>query len=108
MTDKMTKTVEEVRRAAFEAAYLKRYFYPADRWSLVPEKYRTQHAEIAWCAFNDALDAVEIQLPGLIGLDQPFTGTPISEIRAHNHYNQALDDCRAAIEQTGLGLKVLP
>ena len=102
----MSKSVEEVRRAAFEAAYLKKYFYPAERWSLVPEKYRTQHAEIAWWAFNAAMDSICIELPGLIGLDQPFTGTPISEIRAHNHYNQALADCRAAIEQTGLGLRV--
>ena len=101
------KTIEQTRRELFEAAYLKKYFYPADRWSLVPEKYRTQHAEIAWWAFNSALDSICIELPPLLGLDQSFTGTPISEIRAHNHYNLALADCRTAIESTSLGLKII-
>lgn len=89
----MSKTVEEVRRAAFEAAYLKQYLYPAERWSLVPEKYRTQHAEIAWCAFNAALDAVEIKLP---------------EPHSTNGGDCVIDydECRAAIEQTGLGIRV--
>ena len=60
----------------------------------------------AWKAFNAALDAVEIVLPGLTGMDQPFTGTPISEIRAHNHYNRAIAQCRSAIESTNLGLRI--
>lgn len=97
----MSKSVEDVRRAAFEAAYLKKYFYPAERWSLVPEKYRTQHADIAWWAFNAALDAVEIQLPTPIGDDH---GGCIRDAATHD---SAVSECRAAIEQTGLGLRVL-
>lgn len=107
----MTKTVEEARRAAFRKIFanppyefgMARYTEDSTSW---PGNYVSYHVECAWQAFNAGLDAVEIQFPGLIGLDQPFTGTPISEIRAHNHYNQALDDCRAAIEQTGLGLRI--
>ena len=86
-------TIEEKRRELFEAAYLEKYFYPADRWSLVPEKYRTQHAEVAWWAFNAALDAVVIELPTSL----QYTGS-----------GEAISACRKAIESTGLGLKVLP
>lgn len=91
-------TIEEKRRELFEAAYLKKYFYQADRWSLIPEKYRTQHAEIAWWAFNAALDAVVIELPEKWG--------EYSE--EGYHFCVAIDECRAAIESTGLGLKVKP
>ena len=106
----MSKSVEEVRRELFEADFKvrRKSTFPAielSRDSGGGYKYNPAHSD--WMAWNAALDAVEIQLPSLVGLDQPFTGTPISEIRAHNHYNQALADCRAAIEQTGLGLKVL-
>ena len=95
----MTKTVEEVRRAAFES-------WALDKWPSVPlhrrdalpvghERYgQYVHLEHEWQAFNAALDAVEIQLP------------------ADNYYEDAasvaIDDCRSAIEQTGLGLKVKP
>ena len=94
------KTVEETRRELFEAAYLKKYFYPAERWSLVPEKYRTQHAEIAWWAFNAALDAVEIELPEKVGEDNGGC------IHDSSIYDEAVDECRAAIESTNLGLKI--
>lgn len=109
MTDKMTKIVEEVRRELFESIWPMPSNCMRCGNTYAATSYNAwQAAEFInrWEGFNKALDAVEIQLPGLIGLDQPFTGTPISEIRAHNHYNQALDYCRAAIEQTGLGLRV--
>lgn len=85
--------IQQARRAAFEAAYLKQYFYPAERWSLVPEKYRTQHAEIAWWAFNAALDCVLIELP---------------EPHSTNGGDCVVDyeETRAAIESTDLGIKV--
>lgn len=101
----MTKTLEEVRRELFEARF-KNFDLCAYQDEEGDTIYEDDLTQGAWIGFNAALYAVEIQMPGLIGLDQPFTGTPISEIRAHNHYNQALDDCRAAIEQTGLGLRV--
>lgn len=93
----MSKSVEEVRRAAFEKWWVEcenrkkpETFNNGDYCA--PSVYN------AWQAFNAALDAVEIQFP----------------LRAHDGwhdydqgYNQAHSDCRAAIEQTGLGLKVL-
>ena len=49
-------------RQLFEAAYLKDYFYPAQSWSLVPEKYRTQHADIAWRAWQARSALAESEL----------------------------------------------
>lgn len=93
-------TVEETRRELFEAAYLKKYFYPAERWSLVPEKYRTQHAEIAWWAFNAALDAVAIELPKL-------SKPAVDDDKAwHSIRNQTIKSCARAIESTNLGITV--
>ena len=95
------KTIEQTRRELFETAYLKKYFYPAERWSLVPEKYRTQHAEIAWWAFNAALDAVVIEFPQMTGEDN---GGCFHDAEV---YDQTVNDCRAAIESTNLGLKII-
>lgn len=93
----MTDKIQQARRAAFEAAYLKQYFYPAERWSLVPEKYRTQHAEIAWWAFNAALDAVEIELP------DPRRQVTIDDESIDIYWP---NEVRTAIESTNLGIKV--
>ena len=91
----MSKTVEEVRRELFQS-------FAAQKWPHVGQYRRDalplSHArygeyvmlESEWQAFNAALDAVEIQLPG-----SAATG------------GEGIDECRAAIEQTGLGLKVL-
>ena len=49
-------------RELFESAYLKEYFYPAERWSLVPEKYRTEHADIAWRAWQARAALAESEL----------------------------------------------
>jgi hypothetical protein len=57
---------------------------------------------LAWQASRAAL---VVELPGLTGLDQQFTGTPISEIRAHNHYNKAISLCRTAIQSAGVSVK---
>ena len=95
----MTKTVEEVRRAAFEA-------WALDKWPSVPmhrrdalpvghERYgQYVHLEHEWQAFNAALDAVEIQLPELA---EGFAD------HVNEHAQTVFLD---AIEQTGLGLRV--
>lgn len=78
------KTVEETRRALFEAW--------ADSMGL-PHSMLTCGE---WAAFNAALDAVVITLPEWQQYDDDFTaGTAF-----------AIDDCRAAIESTNLGLKI--
>ena len=113
----MTKTVEEVRRAAFEAACPVPYYiaWNVDRsgyYSIHRDSTRKRGAECydaKWQGFNAALDAVEIELPPL---NNSHAGGPDSEIgpsyeQVENAgYNFALDDCRAAIEQTGLGLRI--
>jgi hypothetical protein len=110
----MTKTVEEVRRAAFEAWAITSAWLGLGE---APERHGKGYAEMethtAWEAFSAALDAVEIQLPKAcayesldrarvfvqltyeIGSD---TADPVEMVR--------LSDCRTAIEQTGLGLKI--
>lgn len=110
----MSKSVEEVRRAAFEKwAVTRRHptnglpFFVMKNES---GKYLDGTTEYAWEGFNAALDAVEIQLPER---DAKGSGSPDSEMGASLEqyeavaYNFALEDCRAAIEQTGLGLRVL-
>ena len=92
----MTKSVEDVRRAAFEAIWpmpencircgntYAATSYKA--WQAVEFIHR-------WEGFNAALDAVEIHLP---------------EPHSTNGGDCVIDydDCRAAIEQSGLGLRV--
>ena len=92
-----SEKIQQARRAAFEVAYLKQYFYPAERWSLVPEKYRTQHAETAWWAFNAALDCVVIELP------EPCRQVTFDDEGIDIYWP---DEVRAAIESTNLGIKV--
>jgi hypothetical protein len=92
----MTKTVEEVRRAAFEVAYLKQFGRYPDNWCNVISKYLNAHAQGAWWAWQAALDSVEIQLPELAG---GFAD------HVNEHAQTVFLD---AIEQTGLGLKVKP
>lgn len=57
-----TTPAKRDERQLFESAYLKEYFYPAERWSLVPEKYRTEHADIAWRAWQQRAALAESEL----------------------------------------------
>ena len=90
----MTKTVEEARRAAFEAAYLKQFGRYPDNWCDVISKYLNAHAQGAWWAWVAAMDAVEIELPSLA---EGFAD------HVNEHAQTVFLD---AIEQTGLGLRV--
>lgn len=61
-------------RELFESAYLKEYFYPAERWSLVPEKYRTEHADIAWRAWQTRAALAESELAEVREQNEVFEG----------------------------------
>lgn len=105
----MSKSVEEVRRAAFES------YVTSDAGGYLPEHLeRDANGDYTivweyWGVWNAAMDAVEIHLPER---DAKGSGSPDSEMGASLEqyeavaYNFALADCRAAIEQTGLGLRI--
>ena len=103
----MSKSVEEVRRAAFEAWAVNGLGLTDFRcWGHNQgcngcDDYQDDAASKALEIWNAALDAVEIQLPTPIGDDH---GGCIHDAATHD---SAVSDCRAAIEQTGLGLRVL-
>lgn len=90
------KTIEETRRELFEA-------WAATKWPHIGRHRRDalpvdheRHSEYVmlqseWLAFNAALDAVCIVMPE----------SELDESRA-----VAIEDCRAAIESTSLGIKV--
>ena len=92
----MTKTVEEVRRAAFEHAYSKLDQQAAQHLLFIRDdgQYGYHTTRTAWGCFNAALDAVEIQLPELA---EGFAD------HVNEHAQTVFLD---AIEQTGLGLRV--
>ena len=94
--------VSETRRGLFEAwavaeAAKKDYKF-MDRVLLrnrTPDSYRTIWVDCAWAGFNAALDCVEIELP------EPhfeFEGDTCGELFD--------SEVRAAIESTGLGLRI--
>ena len=90
----MSKSVEEVRRAAFEAALRRDWAEHLVALDREGDGYVFGDINAAWWAWCAALDAVEIQLP---------------EPHSTNGGDCVIDydDCRAAIEQTGLGIRVL-
>jgi hypothetical protein len=85
----MTKTVEEVRRELFLLKILGSQG-DADVSRKPNGSYSNYYLECIWQGFNAALDAVEIQLP--------FSND--------DDLSDQIEECRAAIEQTGLGLRV--
>jgi len=93
----MTKTVEEVRRAAFEAVAPKligaSFLAEYDLYRNELGEYHYNPAAYYWKAFNAGLDAVEIELP---------------EPHSTNGGDCVIDydETLVAIEQTGLGLKI--
>ena len=99
----MSKSVEEVRRAAFEAACT-RLGYSDLSFKCWGEgqgcngcnDYEDDRTSELYEFFSAALDSICIELP-----DERSGDDDISF-----GYGLALADCRAAIEQTGLGLRV--
>lgn len=96
--EKLVDSVEKSRRKLFES------WYNSLPWPMCEKCSKDEH--IAWQGFNAALDLLVIELPQMIGLNESFQGTPISEIRAQNHYNEAVTQCRRSIISTNLGIKI--
>jgi hypothetical protein len=115
----MTKTVEEVRRAAFEAHMnvnhpsISLRCYGEAQGCIGCNDYEDDMASAMYAAFNAALDAVEIQLPKTCAYESLDSARVFVQLTYEIGSSAAdpvelvrLDDCRAAIEQTGLGLRV--
>jgi hypothetical protein len=96
------KKLIEARRAGFEAAMDAADKNPG-QW--LNGSYRNAYGQAAWIGYNAALDSVVVELPGYMGLGQACTGTPMSEIRAHNHFNDAITQCKKAIRAAGVRTK---
>ena len=82
-------TIEEKRRELFEKCLTKSWPKHLVDFMHDGDRYVFSDINSAWQGFNAALDAVEIELPC-----SAETG------------GEGIDACRAAIESTGLGLKV--
>ena len=117
----MTKTVEEVRRAAFDLGMREILLGEGYCLLTVPQvmakgsdgRYSSVRVLGAWEGFNLALDAVEIQLPKTCAYESLDSARVFVQLTYEIGSSAAdpvelvrLDDCRAAIEQTGLGLRV--
>lgn len=88
-------TIEQKRRELFENEYVQY------RQCLKRNKdgsYNEEWVDARWQGFNAALDAVAITLPDTY---------QVGAIKCDAHQG-TLIACRAAIESTNLGLKVLP
>ena len=101
----MTKTVEEVRRAAFDLGMREILLGEGCCLLTVPEvmasgsdgRYSSVRVRGAWEGFNAALDLLVFRLPS--AFDNPDSDGS----HAWNAYEREM---RSAIEQTGLGLKI--
>ena len=87
----MSSQVEQKRRELFESIFATDA--NLDMSDTHTGVYEAVYVRNYWHAFNAALDAVVIELPDVMDLPKDYWG--------------GIDDCLAAIEQTGLGLKVL-
>lgn len=90
----MTDKIQQARRAAFEAAYLKQFGRYTDNWCDVISKYLNAHAQGAWWAWQAALDSICIGLPH-----------DVSHV-TNKDFEEGRDAVIAAIEQTNLGIKI--
>lgn len=95
----MTKTVEEVRRELFRNVCAR---LDKDPGYDTESGYSSPYGNEAWLVLNAALDAVEIELP------KPAHPPSLTETGLLLDKQEAVTilKCRAAIEQTGLGLKI--
>lgn len=97
-----SKEVMERRQTDFESWWA-RYAFLSDhevRQKRQGDSYCGVMVASAWCSWNAALDSVEIELPAKFNGDH---GGCIHEAGVHD---DVIDECREAIESTGLGLRV--
>lgn len=97
-------TIEEKRRELFESAAQRDWDKSCCDFERLADGYQNDYTDVAWWAFNAALDAVVITLPDEIRIDS----TDTYDHGAEAGFVWGLNGCREAIESTGLGLKVLP
>ncbi|WP_332729239.1 hypothetical protein [Pseudomonas sp. ESBL2] len=97
-------------RAEFEAAWRARYPAHGDialkRSGLDPEDYCNTRVKDAWWAWQASREAAAVELPPKISAHNTSEGgfvRPEAE-----HYDEAIDDCRDAIEAQGLKVEVKP
>ena len=102
----MSDKIQQARRAAFEAYVLQEHGNQALNKD---GDYFCDITHGAWLGFNAALDCVLIELPPIdmkgFGSADSEMGASLEQYEAAS-YNFALNDCRAAIESTNLGIKV--
>lgn len=94
------KTVEETRRELFEAWAVREQ----ESIKRHQDGYFDYHTHGAWIGFNAALDAVEIELPSPISGHNTDANGFVNPVAVE--YDECIDECRAAIESTSLGIKV--
>lgn len=96
----MSKSVEEARRELFEAAIT---LPQTVKWCNEQKKYIGQNfwlADYAFEAWNAALDSVVVELPKKYGQHS------IVAHASFEQFNIGVDQSRAAIESTSLGIKI--
>lgn len=99
----MSKTVEDVRRAAF-CKFFDGFQSTGEHCGVsIAESER----ELLELGFYAALDSICIELPALIEPEPPEDAFDDSWRDGYAAAYRYRNKCRAAIEQTGLGLRVL-
>ena len=99
----MTPEVEKKRMELFEAWAADTFYAgldtPASTWNEERGIYEDAAHWMAWCSFNAALDAVEIELPHA-------AASMFATSREARAASEGIDMCANAITATGLGLRI--
>lgn len=106
----MPDKIKEARRALFEAWFMANRppHSSKDLWLKLDFRgeYYAREAYMGWLGFNAALDAVEIELPELVEPEPPEDAFDDSWRDGYATADRYRKKCRAAIESTGLGLRI--
>ncbi|HZX51527.1 MAG TPA: hypothetical protein VFE95_05865 [Pseudomonas sp.] len=110
----MSESVEQARRALFEAWHRKNFRTKYSNGQPTRDMHNGQYAERytiqaeqeRWECFNAALDAVAIELPVLVEPEPPEDAFDDSWRDGYSAADRYRKKCRAAIASTGLGIKI--
>lgn len=92
-------TIEEKRRELFEEAARRDWDKACHDFCRLADGYQNDCTDVAWWAFNAALDAVVITLPS------PYP----SVFYGAEEFADGIEECRKFIKENNfLGLKMLP